>query len=161
MLLCDDVLLYVDCSVYFCLFVVCFSSYVLLFFFFSSRRRHTRCALVTGVQTCALPISGVALKGAIALVDLPYGRWSSMLAKAARGPIEAAFAGGAKAAVAITNGPTGKVIALNADGRMPMFAGPVALLAPEDADAFLARSAARRVGKEWGRTCRYRWSPEH
>src|SRR3546814_6676755 len=27
-------------------------------FFFSSRRRHTRCALVTGVQTCALPICG-------------------------------------------------------------------------------------------------------
>src|SRR3546814_1690604 len=36
-------------------FVVCFMSY---FFFFSSRRRHTRCALVTGVQTCALPIFG-------------------------------------------------------------------------------------------------------
>src|SRR3546814_7262659 len=31
-----------------CSFCVCF--------FFSSRRRHTRCALVTGVQTCALPI---------------------------------------------------------------------------------------------------------
>src|SRR3546814_19051920 len=30
---------------------------MLLVFFFSSRRRHTRCALVTGVQTCALPIS--------------------------------------------------------------------------------------------------------
>src|SRR3546814_9881685 len=29
----------------------------LVCFFFSSRRRHTRCALVTGVQTCALPIS--------------------------------------------------------------------------------------------------------
>src|SRR3546814_9789992 len=28
-----------------------------MFFFFSIRRRHTRCALVTGVQTCALPIS--------------------------------------------------------------------------------------------------------
>src|SRR3546814_1534333 len=28
-------------------------------FFFSSRRRHTRCALVTGVQTCALPISRI------------------------------------------------------------------------------------------------------
>src|SRR3546814_1993132 len=27
-----------------------------VFCFFSSRRRHTRCALVTGVQTCALPI---------------------------------------------------------------------------------------------------------
>src|SRR3546814_6033897 len=33
---------------------MCFFS---LYFFFSSRRRHTRCALVTGVQTCALPIS--------------------------------------------------------------------------------------------------------
>src|SRR3546814_7756022 len=30
-----------------------------VFFFFSSRRRHTRCALVTGVQTCALPICSV------------------------------------------------------------------------------------------------------
>src|SRR3546814_2079838 len=33
---------------------------VFLFFFFSSRRRHTRCALVTGVQTCALPISSTS-----------------------------------------------------------------------------------------------------
>src|SRR3546814_8730650 len=32
---------------------------IFVFFFFSSRRRHTRCALVTGVQTCALPISRV------------------------------------------------------------------------------------------------------
>src|SRR3546814_14253581 len=31
----------------------------LCFFVFSSRRRHTRCALVTGVQTCALPICWV------------------------------------------------------------------------------------------------------
>src|SRR3546814_7683658 len=30
-----------------------------LSFFFSSRRRHTRCALVTGVQTCALPICAI------------------------------------------------------------------------------------------------------
>src|SRR3546814_7693574 len=30
-------------------------------FFFSSRRRHTRCALVTGVQTCALPICRLRL----------------------------------------------------------------------------------------------------
>src|SRR3546814_3649339 len=38
---------------------VCFVysvSLFVFFFFFSSRRRHTRCALVTGVQTCALPI---------------------------------------------------------------------------------------------------------
>src|SRR3546814_2726073 len=38
-------------------FVCCLCFVFDLFFFFSSRRRHTRCALVTGVQTCALPIS--------------------------------------------------------------------------------------------------------
>src|SRR3546814_7419892 len=32
-------------------------------FFFSSRRRHTRCALVTGVQTCALPIYAASVPG--------------------------------------------------------------------------------------------------
>src|SRR3546814_8786732 len=36
------------------------------FFFFSSRRRHTRCALVTGVQTCALPICSLGLLRSIA-----------------------------------------------------------------------------------------------
>src|SRR3546814_5968921 len=41
-------LIFVYCSVV--------SGFVPIFFFFSSRRRHTRCALVTGVQTCALPI---------------------------------------------------------------------------------------------------------
>src|SRR3546814_885008 len=41
---------------------VCISIYFLIvvFFFFSSRIRHTRCALVTGVQTFALPISSMA-----------------------------------------------------------------------------------------------------
>src|SRR3546814_1537477 len=43
------------------LFLFCYSYLCFFFFFFfSSRRRHTRCALVTGVQTCALPISLVA-----------------------------------------------------------------------------------------------------
>src|SRR3546814_14277429 len=37
-----------------CYSILLFHCFV--FFFFSSRRRHTRCALVTGVQTCALPI---------------------------------------------------------------------------------------------------------
>src|SRR3546814_10884363 len=55
-----------------------------MFFFFSSRRRHTRCALVTGVQTCALPIYPpdqrldgfvAAPSGALALVEaLATGR---------------------------------------------------------------------------------------
>src|SRR3546814_10966809 len=34
-------------------------------FLFSSRRRHTRCALVTGVQTCALPISRISAASSI------------------------------------------------------------------------------------------------
>src|SRR3546814_2524141 len=40
------------------LFLCCIILFMCIFFvfFFSSRRRHTRCALVTGVQTCALPI---------------------------------------------------------------------------------------------------------
>src|SRR3546814_18414138 len=37
----------------------CMIDMIVVIFFFSSRRRHTRCALVTGVQTCALPISDV------------------------------------------------------------------------------------------------------
>src|SRR3546814_2661757 len=41
------------CWFYYALFL---SLYFYISFFFSSRRRHTRCALVTGVQTCALPI---------------------------------------------------------------------------------------------------------
>src|SRR3546814_3072862 len=40
-----------------CCIMICRMSILFCyFFFFSSRRRHTRCALVTGVQTCALPI---------------------------------------------------------------------------------------------------------
>src|SRR3546814_8770356 len=37
-------------------FFILFPVFILFFFFFSSRRWHTRCALLTGVQTCALPI---------------------------------------------------------------------------------------------------------
>src|SRR3546814_1074756 len=44
------------------------------FFFFSSRRRHTRCALVTGVQTCALPISCQAQQQSAAQSCRPSGR---------------------------------------------------------------------------------------
>src|SRR3546814_9025770 len=39
-------------------------------FFFSSRRRHTRCALVTGVQTCALPICECII-GAVSSLRFP------------------------------------------------------------------------------------------
>src|SRR3546814_5216177 len=59
-----------------CLFVV-----VCLFgFFFSSRRRHTRCALVTGVQTCALPIFGAAFFIWLSeTVSLFWHRWPLIL----------------------------------------------------------------------------------
>src|SRR3546814_2709864 len=42
---------------------------LVLLFFFSSRRRHTRCALVTGVQTCALPIYRISLGVTSAIVE--------------------------------------------------------------------------------------------
>src|SRR3546814_12129926 len=49
----------------------------LFLFFFTSRRRHTRCALVTGVQTCALPIYAAAIRAfrrCVPLVDRARGR---------------------------------------------------------------------------------------
>src|SRR3546814_1583986 len=52
------ILYYFCCAPLLC--VVDFS--FILCFFFSSRRRHTRCALVTGVQTCALPITPLISK---------------------------------------------------------------------------------------------------
>src|SRR3546814_9081290 len=47
---------------------------MVLLFFCSSRRRHTRCALVTGVQTCALPISGWSAIAAAARADIGRDR---------------------------------------------------------------------------------------
>src|SRR3546814_2701336 len=44
-----------------CMLVIWVQEFVVIFF--SSRRRHTRCALVTGVQTCALPILDLAVHG--------------------------------------------------------------------------------------------------
>src|SRR3546814_16030821 len=53
----------------------CLYLFVLLFFF-SSRRRHTRCALVTGVQTCALPILR-AVNGQVKMaIFSPFIRYS-------------------------------------------------------------------------------------
>src|SRR3546814_13456038 len=63
------------------------------FFFFSSRRRHTRCSLVTGVQTCALPICLLAF-ASCGLLRLPgflrLGRQArfTLLALALQQPLE-------------------------------------------------------------------------
>src|SRR3546814_2022184 len=86
------------------------SLFMLLYFFFSSRRRHTRCALVTGVQTCALPI---CLGPDIALARNPrlvYGRMTGWgqdgpLAQAAGHDINYIALTGALAAIGTADGP--------------------------------------------------------
>src|SRR3546814_16483094 len=65
---------------------MCYQSLNYVFdFFFSSRRRHTRCALVTGVQTCALPIYCAKFKPPVSAPDdrcgdnFPILRYSDVL----------------------------------------------------------------------------------
>src|SRR3546814_10867709 len=53
-------------------------------FFFSSRRRHTRCALVTGVQTCALPIYSFSAVTRRAFA--PFARFSNRFDMARSNP---------------------------------------------------------------------------
>src|SRR3546814_1781997 len=80
------------CYVYVCgiilLFIVCF-------FFFSRRRRHTRCALVTGVQTCALPIFAQAIEEDLRWLGLD---WDEKAVQSERLERYAAAAGRLKAA---------------------------------------------------------------
>src|SRR3546814_2221951 len=47
-------------------------STMLCYFFFPSRKRHTRCALVTGVQTCALPIFNSLANMARSVINQEY-----------------------------------------------------------------------------------------
>src|SRR3546814_4364836 len=59
---------------------------MLFFFFFSSRRRHTRCALVTGVQTCALPIcfrDSLTIGGRFGLWEQFLLHWLPLMRQAA------------------------------------------------------------------------------
>src|SRR3546814_5059996 len=105
-------------------------------FFFSSRRRHTRCALVTGVQTCALPSFFSVLSifpAALAIVAL------------------IGVLGDGAAVVDRLLSLVGRVApsAVTETLRLPL---------AEIADA---RSAERRVGKECVSTCRSRWLPYH
>src|SRR3546814_6667651 len=55
-------------------------------FFFASRRRHTRCALVTGVQTCALPISRPRATRSAATNSTPCWRWPKPAARSCSTP---------------------------------------------------------------------------
>src|SRR3546814_15375854 len=118
-------------------------------FFFSSRRRHTRCALVTGVQTCALPIFA-----------------------AARGEAEAARVDAAQARLMLTTGIAAAYTDLAAqhealdvaEEALRVRAASAKLSADRtraglDTRASASRSEERRVGKECVSTCRSRWSP--
>src|SRR3546814_7192417 len=64
----------------------------MFFFFFSSRRRHTRCALVTGVQTCALPIYRIAFDASANCMSHDAEKIDENLA--AQQAVEFGFAGG-------------------------------------------------------------------
>src|SRR3546814_12093198 len=120
-------------------------------FFFSSRRRHTRCALVTGVQTCALPISKpgqlmrvsseqlrltVNPKPASYPADVPWLPARSLSLSESWSPEPTHSQVGDSLTRSLT---------LEAEGLAS------AQLPP------LPRSEERRVGKECVSTCRSRW----
>src|SRR3546814_1530970 len=107
-------------------------------FFFSSRRRHTRCALVTGVQTCALPI---CFYGCHTLAVDGYTDEGLV-------PIETITK-------LLTEKP--KIRGISLPG-MPV--GAPGMPGRKNAP-LIVRSEERRVGKECVSTCRSRWSPYH
>src|SRR3546814_9320933 len=83
----------------------------MFFFFFSSRRRHTRCALVTGVQTCALPISMGADAERLWLCDThgvlhseraDLNRWTQRFARATEARTLADVAAGADVLIGVS-----------------------------------------------------------
>lgn len=79
-------------------------------------------------------------QGEIALLVLSYARWSTAKGEVER-RVKAAAAGGAKAAVIVTTGPTGEALALNTPADKPLFDIPAAVLAPRDAAPFVEAAA--------------------
>lgn len=84
-----------------------------------------------------------ALGGAIALVNLPSGRWSSFTQRAIATRVERVFLSGARACILITNGPSGEAIALNAPAQS-QGEHVIAVLSPRDAAAFVSAARERR-----------------
>src|SRR3546814_5025678 len=112
---------------------------ICIFIYFSSRRRHTRCALVTGVQTCALPISNTGTTLRLKGKGVPRPR------KAGRGDQYVTLK------VVLPEEP---------DEALKSFLEGWA--ADHDYDVRgRERSEERRVGKECGSTCSSRWSTYH
>src|SRR3546814_11403505 len=133
--------------------------FVVLVFLFSSRRRHTRCALVTGVQTCALPIypdirGCIFADGAFLWSDLPQ---IIHLDRHDRINLEIGAHEG------LNEGITVPYFHLGSRMGSCTFAGTTQ---PEQAHRFLGaaqmvRSEERRVGNECVSPWRSRWSPYH
>src|SRR3546814_13458975 len=123
--------------------VSCLSS----LFVFSSRRRHTRCALVTGVQTCALPISALDPDSLEALGDDADGVYltSYFLPVSEEHPEMADVLADFEA---LGEDFAFDDVAVNAWAGVTIFALAAA-----------QRSEARRVGKGCVSKCRSRWSP--
>src|SRR3546814_4918611 len=113
---------------------------VLVFFFFSSRRRHTICALVTGVQTCALPIYWA---------DVRFGNLLDM------------STGHDDSASYMADEDAAKVWGFFSTPRAASKAHFSCAAYPRKTDPGTRRSEERRVGKECVSTCRSRWSPYH
>src|SRR3546814_11898293 len=111
-------------------------------FFFSSRRRHTRCALVTGVQTCALPI---CLRSA--RKNWPRKRRRKKKSSARPPPRLPVTRSRSKTPTPTT--------------RRRLELRPCFHPAGTPHGHAAARSEERRVGKECVGTCRSRWSPYH
>src|SRR3546814_6372942 len=108
--------------------------------FFSSGRRHTICALVTGVQTCALPIL-------VGDVDLIGPSLSALLAN---------FSGGGLGALLIhvEDGNPGTFFAKPEHDR---FSDTTRAAGNDDRLSIESRTGERRVGKRCVRQGRHRW----
>src|SRR3546814_15715679 len=131
------------------------------FFFFSSRRRHTRCALVTGVQTCALPISTVAAGARVIAVNqailwLPVAHsWFTLDPDDRVRPLMQRPRDGVTYYAAVPD-DYGQPHAYRRHHRAP--AAPGITWLPRLTGA---RSAARSVEEECVSTRRSWWSPTH
>src|SRR3546814_6518047 len=126
---------------------------VVFCFFFSSRRLHTICALVTGVQTCALPISHAwSYIRPVALQIQLYFSFIATSLVGARPPLLEPAISRIGFIPARVGHPQAQRTAHAA--RSPR--------SPARSKATRSRrSEERRVGKECVSTCRSRWSPYH
>src|SRR3546814_8697972 len=123
----------------------------LLLFFFSSRRRHTRCALVTGVQTCALPISRSDV-ASLTANQSSYLLFERLLARRGRRPFEeVANLCNCSCRVLIDSRRCCNISARDFSSS----------LSRARSDASQSRTEERRGGKECVRQLRFRWSPFH